>query len=461
MMLAALAGTELQAQTLQSAPRLVVNITIDQLRTDYIEHFSPLYGEEGFRKLLQNGCVYEAANYPFSPVDRASAIATIATGTTPHYNNIVGTKWLDRNTLRPVFCTDDETYNVSPQKIATTTVSDELKIFTKGAALVYSTAMEKDAAVISAGHAADGAFWLNEKTGQWTTSTYYSKGAQGFVRAYNSISQKRTNGDNDAVADLSVACINDLQLGRDNITDMLSVTLSAKCTDVTHWQTEMEIVYLKLDRTLASLVKRIEDKVGRDNVLFVLTSTGYTEDQQPDYERFRIPSGTFYINRTCNLLNMYLVAIYGQGQFVEACYGTQIYLDHKLIEKGQFNLAEMLERSQDFLMQLEGVKDVYTSRRLLQGAWTPGISKIRGGYNPRVSGDILIEVAPGWQYTDGQNSKKNPVRESYIPYPIIFWGADIEAQTIGTPVTVDCIAPTLSKAMRIRAPNACAAAPLF
>ena len=55
MMLAALAGTELQAQTLQSAPRLVVNITIDQLRTDYIEHFSPLYGEEGFRKLLQNG----------------------------------------------------------------------------------------------------------------------------------------------------------------------------------------------------------------------------------------------------------------------------------------------------------------------------------------------------------------------------------------------------------------------
>lgn len=45
-MLAALAGTEMQAQTLQSAPRLVVNITIDQLRTDYIEHFSPLYGEE-------------------------------------------------------------------------------------------------------------------------------------------------------------------------------------------------------------------------------------------------------------------------------------------------------------------------------------------------------------------------------------------------------------------------------
>ena len=101
--------TEMSAQSLQPAPRLVVNIAVDQLRTDYIEHFAPLYGEEGFKRLLQKGRVYEAASYPFAPVDRASAIASIATGTTPHYNNIVATQWLDRTTLRPVFCTDDNT----------------------------------------------------------------------------------------------------------------------------------------------------------------------------------------------------------------------------------------------------------------------------------------------------------------------------------------------------------------
>lgn len=441
--LAALAGAELQAQTLQPAPRLVVNITIDQLRTDYIEHFSPLYGEDGFRKLLQQGCVYEAASYPFSPIDRASAIATIATGTTPHYNNIVGTKWLDRNTLRPVFCTDDNTYGTSPQKIATTTIGDELKIFTNGAGLVYSTAHDKDAAVISAGHAADGAFWLNENNGLWTTSSYYTKGAQGFVRAYNSISQKRTTGDNDAVADLSVACVNDMAMGRDNITDMLSVTLSAKCNDATHWQTEMEIVYVKLDRTLASLIKRIEDKVGKDNVLFVLTSTGYTDDQQPDYQRFRIPSGTFYINRTSNLLNMYLGAIYGQAKYVETSFHNQIYLDRKLIEQCHLSYTDIITRSKELLVQMAGVRSVSTSP-----------------YSPAVSGDLIIETAPGWQIINEDNNENYFSRAAFVPFPIILYGTGIKAEHIKTPATTDRIAPTVAKAIRIRAPNACSVAPL-
>lgn len=83
IILSVLTGVDLHAQSLQPAPRLVVNIAVDQLRTDYIEQFAPLYGQDGFKKLLQQGCVYEAASYPFSPVDRASAIASIATAP-PH-----------------------------------------------------------------------------------------------------------------------------------------------------------------------------------------------------------------------------------------------------------------------------------------------------------------------------------------------------------------------------------------
>ena len=146
ILLAALAAAEVQAQTIQPAPRLVVNIAIDQLRTDYIEHFSPLYSENGFKKLLNKGRVYESASYPFSPVDRASAIASIATGTTPHYNNIVSSQWLDRNTLRPIFCTDDGNGGDSPKMMATSTIGDELKVATRGNALVYSIAADKDAA---------------------------------------------------------------------------------------------------------------------------------------------------------------------------------------------------------------------------------------------------------------------------------------------------------------------------
>ena len=157
ILLAALAAAEVQAQTIQPAPRLVVNIAIDQLRTDYIEHFSPLYSENGFKKLLNKGRVYESASYPFSPVDRASAIASIATGTTPHYNNIVSSQWLDRNTLRPIFCTDDGNGGDSPKMMATSTIGDELKVASRGNALVYSVAADKDAAILAGGHAADGA----------------------------------------------------------------------------------------------------------------------------------------------------------------------------------------------------------------------------------------------------------------------------------------------------------------
>ena len=171
VVIAALASADIHAQAIQPAPRLVVNITIDQLRTDYIEHFSPLYSSDGFKKLLGQGRVYEAASYPFAPLDMASSIASIVTGSTPHYNNRVGCQWLDRETLRTVSCTDDERYGVSPSKLATSTIGDELKVATRGTALVYSVAADKAAAVMAGGHAADAAFWINDKTGRFTSQT--------------------------------------------------------------------------------------------------------------------------------------------------------------------------------------------------------------------------------------------------------------------------------------------------
>ena len=65
------------------------------------------------------------------------------------------------------------------------------------------------------------------------------------------------------------------------------------------------------------------------------------------------------MRRASALLNMYLVAVYGHGNFVEACYGTHFYLNHRLIEEKQLNLANVLDRTQDFLLQLSGVKDVH------------------------------------------------------------------------------------------------------
>ncbi|MGN0068927.1 MAG: alkaline phosphatase family protein [Prevotella sp.] len=433
--------TPVCGQTLQPAPRLVVNIIIDQLRTDYIEHYSPLYTEKGFRKLLQEGRVYEAARYSFSPVDHASAIASIVTGTTPFYNDIVGAQWLDRNTLRTVGCTDDEKAGTSPQKMSTSTIGDELKVATNGSAIVYAIATEKDAAVLLGGHAADGAFWKNSQTGNWTTSGYYPETSFRYIKAYN-VLQGGSLG-NESVVNLAINCITNHAMGRDDATDMMSIVLSATVNEQDEGHSEMENVYLQLDKILAELVEKVEENVGKEKVLFVLTSTGATDSKTVDYSKFRIPTGTFYINRTANLLNMYLVAIYGQGQYVETCYHNQIYLNRKLIEQRHISLSDVISRSQELLILNSGVRGVHTSP-----------------YNPSVSGDLLIEVAPGWNLFNEDTGEQYMCRTSFVPFPIIFYGANVECGRITTPVAVDCIAPTIAKAIRIRAPNACPAEPL-
>lgn len=500
----------------KAVPRVVVNILIDQLRSDYLNAFMPLYGDEGFKRMLSEGFVYAQAEYPLVNPDRAIAAATIATGTTPANHGIVGTKWPDRETLRPTFCVTDRsqqglggtTEGLSPQYLATSTLGDELKVATEGKALVYSIAPFSEAAILSAGHAADGVVWIDDRTGRWSSSTYYG-GLPSWANVRNQYHDlgstlestvwqpyselvgnfsyflsggmkkpfaHKFKGDsrfadfktsglvNEEVADVVSACVTSSAVGQDAITDYITVTFYAgsyRHQPASDAPMEIQDTYVRLDHALARLMRTVEEKVGHGKALFVVTSTGCVDEESADLAKYRIPTGTFDVKRAAALLNMYLVAVYGQGNYVETTFGTQLYLDHKLIESRQINMVEMLERSQELLIQLSGVKDVYTSQRLLQGAWTPGISRIRAGYHPKYSGDILIEVSPGWHYYNEDTGQRQLVRESYVPFPVIFWGQDINGGTSTEPVTVDYIAPTLAKAMRIRAPNACSLPPLF
>ena len=104
--LLAIITSTINAQVAQQVPRLVVNISIDQLSSDYLEQFSPLFGPGGFHEILKNGLVYQNVSFPFTPVDRASAIATVMTGTSPFYHGIIGTGWFDKKTLRPISCVE-------------------------------------------------------------------------------------------------------------------------------------------------------------------------------------------------------------------------------------------------------------------------------------------------------------------------------------------------------------------
>ena len=146
-LLAVIAITGLQAQEIPAVPRLVVGLTIDQLNMDYVEAFSAMYGERGFKRLWKEGRIYRNAEYNFNNVDRSSAVAAIYTGTTPHVNGIVGNAWMDRTSLQVVNCVDDTRFmgiytseSTSPSRLAVSNLSDELIIATQGVAEVYSIA---------------------------------------------------------------------------------------------------------------------------------------------------------------------------------------------------------------------------------------------------------------------------------------------------------------------------------
>ena len=76
-------------------------------------------------------------------------------------------------------------------------------------------------------------------------------------------------------------------------------------------------------------------------------------------------------------------------------------------------------------------------------------------------GDLVVEINPGWQLQNDDTHEEISVKKSLAYFPIIFYGANIPAEKVKTPVSIERIAPTISKSIRIRAPNACIATPLF
>lgn len=501
--------------TAQQAPRLVVGITIDQLRSDYLEAFAPLYGDEGFKRLLSLGQVYSNVQYPSKDVDRASAIASIVTGSAPYNHGIIGLDWMDRSSLQPLHCVDDREHKgvntsdcSSPRHLLVSTIGDELKVATEGKAIVFSVAPNREEAVLAAGHAADWAMWIDTETGQWSGTTYYGQ-APSWFRHMNSVSNlagriadmewKPTNDYigsynyylatsqksfthkfdkqrafrqfkqsaliNEEITRAASYCLSSGLGGLDNVTDFVSLCYYAGNWDgksTAETTTELQDTYKRLDTELGRLLTTIDKLVGLDNTLIYLTSTGYeSAPESQSLSKYRIPTGNFNINRCAALLNMYLVAMYGASQYVEAYYGNQIYLNHKVLEQKQLKLSEVLAHCEDFLFQFSGVRDVFTATRMTQGAWTPGISSVRNGYNPKCSGDITLQVVPGWNLVNEDRGSSRMQRDSFFEFPLIFFGYNLKPLRVSTPVTVDCIAPTVAHHIRIRAPNGCSTAPLF
>jgi predicted AlkP superfamily pyrophosphatase or phosphodiesterase len=176
------AGTA--ASEAEPAPKLVVGIVVDQMRYDFIYRYWNEYGEGGFKRLVKEGAFYRNAEYNYVPTFTGPGHASIFTGTTPASHGIVANDWFDRARGKTVYCVEDTNYTSvgvanasdgprSPSRLLATTVTDELKLATP-ASKVVGISLKDRAAILPAGHLADGAYWFDDRSGSWITSSYYT-----------------------------------------------------------------------------------------------------------------------------------------------------------------------------------------------------------------------------------------------------------------------------------------------
>lgn len=173
---------------LAQKPKLVVGIVVDQMRYDYLFRYENKYGTGGFKRLLKEGYQVTNCHYNYVPTYTAPGHTSIYTGTTPAIHGIIGNDWFDPETGAIVYCTNDTLYKtvgapgtagcMAPTRMLTTTIGDELRIASVKKSRVFGVALKDRSCILPAGHAANAAYWFDDATGNWISSTYYFKNGE-------------------------------------------------------------------------------------------------------------------------------------------------------------------------------------------------------------------------------------------------------------------------------------------
>jgi predicted AlkP superfamily pyrophosphatase or phosphodiesterase len=184
-------------------PKLIMGVTVDQMRYDYIEKFWNDFGDKGFKRLLGDGFFCRNLKYNYMPTYTGPGHASIFTGTTPAFHGIIQNDWFERSSGLTIYCSSDSTATgvgtssaagkMSPQYLLASTIGDELKIFSNNRSKVFGIAMKDRGAILPAGRTADAAYWFVGGTeGVWATSNWYMNDLPTWVKDFNA-SGKATN----------------------------------------------------------------------------------------------------------------------------------------------------------------------------------------------------------------------------------------------------------------------------
>ena len=520
--------TQTYSQNVISRPKLVVGIVVDQMRWDYLYRYYDRYeAKGGFKRMLGQGFSYENTMIPYAPTVTGCGHACIYTGSAPAINGITGNQWWDKEKKRVVYCSEDKTVNtigsdtklgqMSPRNLLVTTIGDELRMATNFRSKVVGVALKDRGSIIPAGHSANAAYWYDNTTGKWISSSYYMNELPAWVNAFNDqrIVDKyyekgwsllypantyvqstadsmtyearifgkafpydmkdlvgkdygriaTTPMGNSMTAEFAKMAITAEQLGMDNFTDLLTISFSS--TDyIGHSfgpnSIEAEDGMLRLDKDLGALLDYLDTKVGKGQYT-VFLSADHGVVQAPEFSNeHKLPGGRFYIGNLVKTLNAELATKYKMGPMILSSDNYQLALDHNKIDSAGINESELLSWLEKRLYQEPGIDRAFPLEKLNTVPLPATIRKmINNGYYPRRSGDLQMILKPG--YIDAYSST-GTTHGLWNPYdahiPLLWYGWGIRAGKSNKEVYMTDIAPTLAALLHIQMPSGCIGEPL-
>ncbi|SHI47820.1 alkaline phosphatase PafA [Pseudozobellia thermophila] len=492
-------------------PKIVVGLMVDQMRWDYLYKYQDRYVDGGIKRLLAQGFRCENTMIRHVPTVTAAGHASVYTGSVPALNGIVGNDWYDRSWGREISNVEDSTVtgvggnpdlNRSPRNLLTTTIGDELRMATNYQSKVVGISIKDRGAILPGGHTANAAFW--EKSGKFTTSTYYMDALPDWVNAFNKkkwdkilmpkdwqtlhpidtyvLSDKddkdyeSLSGDekkpvfphktsisrspfgNTWTLEFAKAAIDGYGLGQGKFTDFLAVSLSSP-DKIGHAygpnSIEVEDTYLRLDRDLENFFNYLDERYGKNGYLFFITAD-HGGNHSPGYlEEHRIPTGVL-TNDVFKQLGQALKKEFGTSDIILAKSGFQLYLDYDVLAKIGVDKTTAANFIIDQLKQVPGIETAFINEDLASAAYPePVKTMLINGYNPKRSGDIVIVKSAGWK----AGSRMGATHGDWNPYdshiPLVWMGAGIRPGKTHRNIGMTDIAPTLAALLNIQQPSGC------
>ena len=522
---------ETQPASIAQTPKLVVGIVVDQMRYDYLTRFWGQYGEGGFKRMVNEGFNCKNNHFNYAPTSTGPGHTSVYTGTTPSMHGIIGNDWFDKESGEDVYCAGDDSYasvgttsdagQMSPHRMLTTTITDQLRLHTQKRGKVIGVALKDRGAILPAGHAANAAYWFEGgETGNWITSSYYmdelpqwvadfnaSNTVENYKKPWNTLKPIETyvesgldvnnyeglqkgettntfphdfptlweqNGQfdllrrspygNSITADFALAALEAEDLGTDTITDFLAISFSS--TDyVGHFYgvnyKEVEDTYIRLDQDLARIFSTLDEKVGKGEYTVFLTAD-HAAINVPSYLMdSKIPAGYLDMGGMQTRFAEFLQYKYGTTDVVRDLSNYQLFLDHNILANLDIDLDDAQEDIARELLSYEGISQVYTADQMWHNDYNEGIPYIlQNGYNQKRSGDVLLVPSTGYISYSKTGSTHGSAQIYDTHVPLLLYGKGIKQGSTVNRTEIPDIAPTIAALLGIAFPNGATGQPI-